>query len=99
MMYLVFNTRVFTLRVFSDGDQIDVFVRRLMSRDRFTRPDICIKVEFSTKRFMIIKIKMLIYDNKNTLTGYKFFLFWFVTLLQIISRWHNLFYLNIHTDQ
>lgn len=41
----VFDAAVFSLRVLSDGDQVDVGVRRLVALDGNARPHVSVKVE------------------------------------------------------
>lgn len=45
MPYLVFNTRVFTLRVFTNEDSVDVVVWRFEALDRDARTNVSKKIE------------------------------------------------------
>lgn len=48
-IYLVLDTRVFTLSIFTNEDSVNIVIRRLVALYRNARPDIGKQVERSTK--------------------------------------------------
>lgn len=46
---LMLNSRIFTLGIFSNSDNVNIVIKRFVACERSTRSYICIQIEFSAK--------------------------------------------------